>query len=147
MFFVSMTAYFLPRPTTLSPPLSSPPPPPPLTVFSLLPGKHKEPPPPSLAPDDETRAVATPSLEPNLTRGEDSNSLIKESLLPAVIPNQCPRNILFNFLYSNNSLQQTESRYGMICPWCNLSCGELYSLLKHMTLSHSRFHFTYTVST
>ena len=53
--------------------------------------------------------------------------------------------ILYNFLYNSNSLQQTESRGDMQCPWCCLSCHHLYSLLKHMSLCHPRFLFTYTV--
>lgn len=55
--------------------------------------------------------------------------------------------VFFNFLYSNNSLQQTQCREGLVCPWCDLSCGgKIYSLLKHMSICHPRFHFTYTVS-
>ena len=53
--------------------------------------------------------------------------------------------IVYNFLYSNNSLQQTESREDMNCPWCSLFCKQLYCLLKHMSLCHPRFLFTYTV--
>ena len=53
--------------------------------------------------------------------------------------------IIYNFLYHNNSLQQTESRGDMRCPWCSLLCRHLYSLLKHMSLCHPRFLFTYTV--
>jgi polycomb protein SUZ12 len=52
--------------------------------------------------------------------------------------------IIYNFLYHNNSLQQTEARGDMRCPWCSLSCRKLYSLLKHMSLCHPRFLFTYT---
>ena len=55
--------------------------------------------------------------------------------------------IIYNFLYQNNALQQTESRSDMRCPWCSLLCGQLYSLLKHMSLCHPRFLFTYTVRT
>ena len=53
--------------------------------------------------------------------------------------------IIYNFLYHNNTLQQTESRGDMRCPWCSLACRKLYSLLKHMSLCHPRFLFTYTV--
>ena len=53
--------------------------------------------------------------------------------------------LVFNFLYNNNTLQQTESHGEMRCPWCHLYCERLYSLLKHMSLNHPRFHFTYTV--
>ncbi|XP_019853749.1 PREDICTED: polycomb protein suz12-B-like isoform X3 [Amphimedon queenslandica] len=50
----------------------------------------------------------------------------------------------FNFLYNKNTLQQTELKTDCVCPWCSLNCGELYSLLKHMSLCHPRFLFTYT---
>ena len=56
-----------------------------------------------------------------------------------------PSKVSFNFLYSNNTLQKTESRLDLSCPWCSLSCGRIYSLLKHMAMCHPRFHFTYTV--
>jgi hypothetical protein len=51
----------------------------------------------------------------------------------------------YNFLYNNNTQQQTESGGNMQCPWCSLICCNLYSLLKHMSLCHPRFLFTYTV--
>ena len=51
----------------------------------------------------------------------------------------------YNFLYNNNAQQQTESGGTMQCPWCSLVCCNLYSLLKHMSLCHPRFIFTYTV--
>ena len=53
--------------------------------------------------------------------------------------------LVFNFLYNNNTVQRTESHGDMRCPWCHLHCERLYSLLKHMSLNHSRFHYTYTV--
>lgn len=51
----------------------------------------------------------------------------------------------FNFLYNKNTLQQTELKTDCVCPWCSLNCHELYSLLKHMSLCHPRFLFTYRV--
>uniref|UniRef100_A0A9R1SPN7 SUZ12 polycomb repressive complex 2 subunit b n=2 Tax=Cyprinus carpio TaxID=7962 RepID=A0A9R1SPN7_CYPCA len=50
----------------------------------------------------------------------------------------CPQ-----FLYNNNTRQQTEARDDLHCPWCTLNCRKLYSLLKHLKLSHSRFIFNY----
>uniref|UniRef100_A0AAQ5ZKH1 Polycomb protein VEFS-Box domain-containing protein n=1 Tax=Amphiprion ocellaris TaxID=80972 RepID=A0AAQ5ZKH1_AMPOC len=47
------------------------------------------------------------------------------------------------FLYNNNTRQQTEARDDLHCPWCTLNCSKLYSLLKHLKLSHSRFIFNY----
>ncbi|XP_030637657.1 polycomb protein suz12-B [Chanos chanos] len=51
--------------------------------------------------------------------------------------------IFYQFLYNNNTRQQTEARDDLHCPWCTLNCGKLYSLLKHLKLSHSRFIFNY----
>ncbi|KAK6630889.1 hypothetical protein RUM44_003059 [Polyplax serrata] len=51
--------------------------------------------------------------------------------------------IVYQFLYNNNSRQQTEACDDLICPWCSLNCMTLYSLLKHLKLCHSRFTFTY----
>ena len=64
---------------------------------------------------------------------------------PSVATPCVQEKLVFNFLYSNNTLQQTESHGEMRCPWCSLRCGSLYSLLKHMSLSHPRFQYTYTV--
>uniref|UniRef100_A0A8D3CKE0 SUZ12 polycomb repressive complex 2 subunit b n=1 Tax=Scophthalmus maximus TaxID=52904 RepID=A0A8D3CKE0_SCOMX len=51
--------------------------------------------------------------------------------------------IFYQFLYNNNTRQQTEARDDLHCPWCTLNCSKLYSLLKHLKLSHSRFIFNY----
>ena len=32
---------------------------------------------------------------------------------------------------------------GNICPWCEVDCMSLYSLLKHLRLCHPRFTFFY----
>lgn len=55
--------------------------------------------------------------------------------------------IVYQFLYSNNSRQQTEPHKDFYCPWCpKLDCLNLYALLKHLKLCHARFTFAYTVS-
>ena len=64
---------------------------------------------------------------------------------PAIGPPRDWNRIIYNFLYHNNSLQQTELCGDMCCPWCSVVCHRLYSLLKHMSLCHPRFLFTYTV--
>lgn len=51
--------------------------------------------------------------------------------------------IVYQFIYNNNSRQQTEPCDDMHCPWCSLDCITLYSLLKHLKLCHARFTFTY----
>jgi len=52
-------------------------------------------------------------------------------------------NILYNFLYNGSTQQQTESRNNTICPWCNLDCRRLYSLLEHLACCHPRFRVSY----
>lgn len=51
--------------------------------------------------------------------------------------------IYYQFYYNNNTRQQTEARDDLHCPWCSLNCMQLYSLLKHLRLSHARFNFMY----
>lgn len=51
--------------------------------------------------------------------------------------------IVYQFVYNNNSRQQTEPCEDLHCPWCSLNCNQLYTLLKHLKLCHSRFTFTY----
>ncbi|XP_017003818.2 polycomb protein Su(z)12 isoform X1 [Drosophila takahashii] len=51
--------------------------------------------------------------------------------------------IVYNFMYSNNTRQQTEYTQELNCPWCGLDCLRLYALLKHLKLCHARFNFTY----
>lgn len=57
--------------------------------------------------------------------------------------NQEKLQIVYQFVYNNNSRQQTEACEDLHCPWCSLNCQELYVLLKHLKLCHSRFTFTY----
>ena len=54
--------------------------------------------------------------------------------------------IFYQFIYNNNTRQQTEAREDLYCPWCSIDCRRLYSLLKHLKLCHRRFIFTYAVS-
>ncbi|XP_046581921.1 polycomb protein SUZ12-like isoform X2 [Haliotis rubra] len=51
--------------------------------------------------------------------------------------------IFYQFLYNNNTRQQTEAREDLRCPWCSINCMQLYSLLKHLRLDHARFDFLY----
>lgn len=72
-----------------------------------------------------------------------SNSL--NSINGCSAKEEVPRRIqiIYQFLYNNNSRQQTEACEDMHCPWCSLNCMSLYPLLKHLKLCHSRFVFTY----
>lgn len=51
--------------------------------------------------------------------------------------------IAFHFVYNNVSHQTTELTTCKDCPWCNLNCMSLYSLLKHLKLCHARFTFNF----
>lgn len=51
--------------------------------------------------------------------------------------------IFYQFQYNHNTRQQTEARDDLHCPWCTINCRKLYSLVKHLKLSHSRFIFNY----
>ena len=54
--------------------------------------------------------------------------------------------VFYQFIYNNNTRQQTEAREDFFCPWCSIDCKRLYSLLKHLKLCHGRFIFVYAVS-
>lgn len=54
-----------------------------------------------------------------------------------------PTRVIYQFLFNNNTRQQTKPRDDFHCPWCSLNCLKLYSLLKHLKLCHNRFVFTY----
>ena len=54
-------------------------------------------------------------------------------------PEKRPPRIVYQFLYNNNTRQQTEAREDLHCPWCTLNCMELCALLKHLKLSPRGF--------
>ncbi|CAG2162128.1 unnamed protein product [Oppiella nova] len=51
--------------------------------------------------------------------------------------------VIYQFLFNNNTRQQTKPQNDLCCPWCSLNCQLLYSLIKHLKLCHSRFVFNY----
>ncbi|KAK3751064.1 hypothetical protein RRG08_044641 [Elysia crispata] len=51
--------------------------------------------------------------------------------------------VFYQFTHNSCTQQETEARNDLRCPWCCLSCHQLYSLLKHLRLCHSRFNFLY----
>merc|ERR1719495_757765 len=77
------------------------------------------------------------------SNGKQSNGRTKTSNGSSSKTGEKPTRIVYQFLYNNNSRQQTEAREELHCPWCSLNCIELYSLLKHLKLTHPRFLFTY----
>lgn len=81
------------------------------------------------------------SLPAAVSPATPSKESVKMELLAANT-----QQIVYQFLYNNNSRQQTEACEDLHCPWCYLDCGTLYSLLKHLKLCHARFTFTYVVS-
>uniref|UniRef100_A0A665X838 Uncharacterized protein n=1 Tax=Echeneis naucrates TaxID=173247 RepID=A0A665X838_ECHNA len=106
---------------------------------------------------DASGKSTAPVAKPLATRNSDSSSsmetrtTVKESVSTDIqtrkeqVPCE-PRQklrIFYQFLYNNNTRQQTEARDDLHCPWCTLNCSKLYSLLKHLKLSHSRFIFSY----
>lgn len=110
--------------------------------------------------DRSTAPVAKPLATRNSETNQESrastlrsthNNTVKESINPDVQtrrelistePRQKLR-IFYQFQYNHNTRQQTEARDDLHCPWCTLNCRKLYSLLKHLKLSHSRFIFNY----
>nr|XP_046270494.1 polycomb protein suz12-B-like [Scatophagus argus] len=105
-----------------------------------------------------------PVAKPLATRNSDSNQeprpsalrathtlVVKESINadvqmrrePVLAEPRQKLRIFYQFQYNNNTRQQTEARDDLHCPWCTLNCRKLYSLLKHLKLSHSRFIFNY----
>ncbi|KAK2160521.1 hypothetical protein LSH36_131g00036 [Paralvinella palmiformis] len=86
--------------------------------------------------------------------GENNRAIVPKHFIPrlaqlekrareAVSPSK-RRRIFYQFLYNNNTRQQTEARDDLSCPWCSLPCMQLYSLLKHLRCCHPRFNFAYT---
>lgn len=49
----------------------------------------------------------------------------------------------FQFVVNNSTKQRTEERSDFVCPWCTLNCMRMYSLMKHLKLSHARLLFQY----
>lgn len=75
---------------------------------------------------------------------QDNNGVVRTAA--ALSKDQNNFQIVYQFLYSNNSRQQTEPHRDFHCPWCpKLDCLNLYSLLKHLKLCHARFTFAYIV--
>jgi len=50
--------------------------------------------------------------------------------------------IFYHFIYKQHTRTVTHTE-NTKCPFCTQHCGELYSLLKHLKLSHARFTFNY----
>uniref|UniRef100_F6UZQ2 Uncharacterized protein n=1 Tax=Ciona intestinalis TaxID=7719 RepID=F6UZQ2_CIOIN len=57
--------------------------------------------------------------------------------------NQRKQVVFYQFIYNSETQQQTEARDDLYCPWCQLNCITLYSLVKHLKVCHPRFNFAY----
>uniref|UniRef100_A0A3Q0SMJ7 SUZ12 polycomb repressive complex 2 subunit a n=1 Tax=Amphilophus citrinellus TaxID=61819 RepID=A0A3Q0SMJ7_AMPCI len=101
---------------------------------------------------DSADHSTAPVAKPLATRNSETNQDTRPSTLRTThTPGECNTDdaqyVLglpdLYFQYNNNTRQQTEARDDLHCPWCTLNCRKLYSLLKHLKLSHSRFIFNY----
>uniref|UniRef100_A0A3B4B5A4 Polycomb protein SUZ12-like zinc finger domain-containing protein n=1 Tax=Periophthalmus magnuspinnatus TaxID=409849 RepID=A0A3B4B5A4_9GOBI len=106
---------------------------------------------------DSSETPSAPTTKPLSTRNTDTNQetkpTVKESVNmdvqmkkePVLSEPRQKLRIFYQFQYNHNTRQQTEARDDLHCPWCTINCRKLYSLLKHLKLSHSLFLFRYCV--
>ncbi|XP_036427305.1 polycomb protein suz12-B [Colossoma macropomum] len=97
------------------------------------------------APESRTPTLrSTPvAVKDSVNTSSSSGSGVQTRREQSVCEPRQKLRIFYQFLYNNNTRQQTEARDDLHCPWCTLNCRKLYSLLKHLKLSHSRFIFNY----
>ncbi|KAL6894099.1 hypothetical protein ACP4OV_008197 [Aristida adscensionis] len=55
-------------------------------------------------------------------------------------------NVLFNYKYYNNMMQETEVTEDFSCSICLVKCGSFKGLAFHLNSSHDLFHFEFLVS-
>jgi len=93
----------------------------------------------------QTRSAALIQRLSKQNRAKKAQDPLQQS--PKEQPQQQTSNslrVFYQFIYNNNTRQQTEARDDFFCPWCSLDCVKLYNLLKHLKTCHSRFIFMYT---
>uniref|UniRef100_A0AAR2KLZ0 Intein C-terminal splicing domain-containing protein n=1 Tax=Pygocentrus nattereri TaxID=42514 RepID=A0AAR2KLZ0_PYGNA len=93
--------------------------------------------------NSDTSAPESPVKDSVNTTSSSGGSGVQTRREQSVCEPRQKLRIFYQFLYNNNTRQQTEARDDLHCPWCTLNCRKLYSLLKHLKLSHSRFIFNY----
>jgi polycomb protein SUZ12 len=71
------------------------------------------------------------------------NGTIGHLLNGAVKSLEVAKPFCFQFIVNNNTKQRTEERTDFVCPWCTLNCLRMYSLMKHLKMSHARLLFQY----
>lgn len=87
------------------------------------------------------RFVERPKPYPIIENKENVGAIANDTTIDGV--KQEKMQIIYQFIYNNNSRQQTEACEDLHCPWCSINCNQLYTLLKHLKLCHARFTFTY----
>ncbi|XP_021308701.1 polycomb group protein EMBRYONIC FLOWER 2-like isoform X2 [Sorghum bicolor] len=55
-------------------------------------------------------------------------------------------NVLFNYKYYNNTMQETEVTEDFSCPFCYVRCGSFKGLGCHLNSSHDLFHYEFWIS-
>ncbi|KAJ1289191.1 hypothetical protein BS78_02G145600 [Paspalum vaginatum] len=55
-------------------------------------------------------------------------------------------NVLFNYKYYNNMMQETEVTEDFSCPFCYVRCGSFKGLGCHLNSSHDLFHYEFWIS-
>lgn len=76
----------------------------------------------------------------NIPTNNGVNVLQEIEAAPAV---ELSKSYIFQFVVNSSIKQRTEERNDFMCPWCSLNCIRIYSLMKHLKLTHSRFLFQY----
>lgn len=104
-------------------------------------GAMVERPRPLMPRDNGQDAAYLRRAEKAVKQQAQGNQLAKKKNLEAGKNGEKPTRIVYQFLYNNNSRQQTEAREDLHCPWCSLNCLEVGALILHLKHSHPRFLF------
>lgn len=91
-----------------------------------------------------TQSIIPTELSTNFNNNTISNlkSKKKDLIKSTLDKNGDKLPIIYHFMLDKVK-QSTQMTDDIVCPWCTLNCEELYILLKHLKLCHSRFTFTY----
>lgn len=85
-------------------------------------------------------------LKASESHGASSGAAASGAAVPATQQTKGRTRVVYQFVYNQQTRQQTEARGDLRCPWCLLQCRLLAALLKHLKLCHGRFSFAYGVS-
>lgn len=84
----------------------------------------------------ENKSINIPAV--NGVNGHNHQSEEVKSIEPAA------KSFIFHFIANSSVKQRNEERVDFICPFCSLNCLRIYSLMKHLKLSHARFLYQYS---